>query len=355
MKIPHFSKIHNRFQLNGHPMDRETLLDVAYSFVKEGEAFEQELGDFLFYWLDNQSRIRVKTSGATGNPKNLEVSKQAMVHSAVLTGEYFNLEPGQRALHCLPASFIAGKMMFVRAMILGLSLDVIPPTTTPQLSKGSTYDFAAMIPVQVSNCLSQLKELRTLIIGGAPLPSKLRATLETSHTGAYETYGMTETLSHVAIRPITSTHKVFTTLPSVGVATDEEGCLVITAPHVSLTPITTKDVVDCQSATSFTYLGRKDFMINSGGRKFHPEQLEEKLSPLVSCPFFIHKMADDTYGERPILVLEGEKAPFSKADLKAWGVLEKWELPEQIICLKSFKRTSSGKVQRVATLEKALG
>ncbi len=126
MKIPHFSKIHNRFQLNGHPMDRETLLDVAYSFVKEGEAFEQELGDFLFYWLDNQSHIRVKTSGATGNPKNLEVSKQAMVHSAVLTGEYFNLEPGQRALHCLPASFIAGKMMLVRAMILGLSLDVIP-------------------------------------------------------------------------------------------------------------------------------------------------------------------------------------------------------------------------------------
>ena len=128
MKTPTYDKIHSKFKLNGNKYDQEELKEVAYSLIKEGEPFEKIAGNFLLDWLDEKDYIKVQTSGSTGIPKIIELSKQAMVNSCIATGNFLKLKPENTALHCLPCNFIAGKMMLVRAIILGLDMDLVEPT-----------------------------------------------------------------------------------------------------------------------------------------------------------------------------------------------------------------------------------
>ena len=138
---PHFKKVHNRFELNGHHYSFTDLMEVAYSYVKEGEPYQQDLGNFLLDWLDDKNYILVKTSGSTGNPKRIKIKKQAMVNSAIMTGNFFNLSPGDKVLHCLPSNFIAGKMMIIRAIVLGLELDMVEPSLLPYIDYDKKYHF----------------------------------------------------------------------------------------------------------------------------------------------------------------------------------------------------------------------
>ncbi|HYD90948.1 MAG TPA: O-succinylbenzoic acid--CoA ligase, partial [Flavobacterium sp.] len=127
--IPDYHFVHNRFKLNGFHLNENDLCRIAYSFIKEGEPFEKAVGDFLLDWFDRKDYIEMQTSGTTGAPKMIKVDKQAMVHSAMATGEFFELNEGIKVLHCLPTQYVAGKMMLVRALILGWELDLIAPAS----------------------------------------------------------------------------------------------------------------------------------------------------------------------------------------------------------------------------------
>ena len=200
--IPKFTAVHNKFKLNGRHYSFNDLKDVAYSFIKEGEVYQKEVGEFLLQWTDSSKTVTVKTSGSTGKPKSIKLSKQAMVHSAIATGDYFKLEPGNSALMCLPATFIAGKMMIVRAIILGLRLDLVAPNSKPLEFVKKKYMFSAMVPMQLQNSLKHLDKVRTLIVGGAKVSDDLLAKLQESSTTVYATYGMTETITHVAVKKL---------------------------------------------------------------------------------------------------------------------------------------------------------
>ena len=200
--MPTYDKIHLRFKLNNTYYDREDLMEVAYSFIKEGEAYEQSIGDFLMDWLNDKPFMYIRTSGSTGIPKRIRIQKQAMVNSAIASGDFFNISVGDTALHCLPAAYIAGKMMLVRAMILGLEIDLVEPNLTPLKDLRKDYDFSAMIPLQVQNSLSQLHQIKKLIVGGAPLSSSMVESLQDKPTEIFETYGMTETVTHIAAKKI---------------------------------------------------------------------------------------------------------------------------------------------------------
>ena len=197
-----YTKIHNKFAINNHYFNREDLIEVAYNYVKEGEPYQKDLGNFLLDWIDSKDYILVQTSGSTGETKSIKINKQAMVNSSIATGDYFSLKPGDKALHCLPASFIAGKMMLVRAIILGLKLDVVEPNSKPLQNLDANYDFCAMTPFQVENTLDDIDKINTLIIGGGQVTSSLRDKLQNKTVNAYETYGMTETITHVAIKKL---------------------------------------------------------------------------------------------------------------------------------------------------------
>jgi len=341
--IPGF--VHSRFKLNGFHLSASDLCRVAYSFIKEGDAFEKHIGMFILDWFDNKSYVLMQTSGTTGTPKTIEVSKQAMVNSAIATGEYFNAGDGTRALHCLPTQYVAGKMMLVRAFILGWDMDIAAPTATPLDRNEHVYDFAAMVPLQAQQSINKLKQVKTLILGGAKVSSALAKQLECLQTEVYETYGMTETITHIAARYIDES--AFEALPNITLSTDERGCLVIHADALTNEPIVTNDVADVINKTHFIWLGRYDNVINSGGIKLYPEQVEEKLALHVNRRFFVKGVPDDALGEKLVLVIEGDKY---ELDPDVFSELDKYERPKEIMFINRFLETGSGKLQRAETL-----
>lgn len=350
---PTYNTIHPRFRFNGHSFSKTALKEVAYSLIKEGVDYEKEIGDFFLDWLDSSHSIMVRTSGSTGAPKTIPIKKQQMVQSALATGGFFGLNPGDKVLHCLPSDFIAGKMMWVRAMVLGLEIDSVQPSTMPDISR--LYDFSAMIPLQLENTLSNIDKIKTVIIGGASMSSDLKTKVQEKSSCIYETYGMTETITHIAAKKINHHNQGssnFKTLPGVHISKDHRDCLIIDAPRVANAPIVTNDIVELVSDTLFVWKGRYDNIINSGGVKLIPEEIETLLSPLIKTPFFVTGCPDKSLGQRLILFVEGD---FDKNELieriKQSPVLDKFQKPKDIIGLLSFSRTPNGKIQRKKTME----
>ncbi|MFN7332104.1 MAG: AMP-binding protein, partial [Flavobacterium sp.] len=283
---PHFTNVHNQFKLNGFHLDRDDLCRVAYSFIKEGEDFEKPVGEFLLDWFDEKPYIEMQTSGSTGLPKIIQVDKQAMVHSALATGDFFDLKPGDRALQCLPVKYVAGKMMLIRSIVLGLDLDYVAPTSHPMERLEDKYDFAAMVPLQAQCSIPKLTQIKKLIVGGARINAVLEQQLMQLPTQVFETYGMTETITHIAAKRVGE--KAFTVLPHVTISYDERNCLVIHAPHIiAEETVVTNDLVELVNENQFVFLGRIDNVINSGGVKILPEQVEHKLDGKLDRRFFI--------------------------------------------------------------------
>lgn len=345
MNNPTYHSVHNRFKLNGFHLDKDDLCRVAYSFIKEGEAFERPVGIFILDWFDEKEYIEMTTSGTTGAPKKIKVNKQAMVNSALATGDFFDLAPGNKVLHCLPAQYVAGKMMFVRAFILGLDLDFVEPTSTPLERNDETYDFAAMVPLQAQHSLAQLGQIKKLIIGGAKVSSALANELQQVSSAIFETYGMTETITHIAAKRVGE--EAFQVLPGITVAEDERHCLVVTAPTITDEAVVTNDVVKVLNENEFIWLGRIDNVINSGGVKLFPEQIEEKLSHKIERRFFIASQENDELGEKLVLAVEGD--PFVIDDA-AFGELGKYEKPKVVLFIPKFLETPTGKVLRKESL-----
>lgn len=346
METPTYLNVHNRFKLNGFHLDKDDLCRIAYSFIKEGEAFEKPVGMFILDWFDQNDYIEMSTSGTTGLPKKIKIDKQAMVNSALSTGNFFDLQPGNRVLHCLPAQYVAGKMMLVRGFILGLDIDFVEPTSTPLERNDQTYDFGAMVPLQVQHSLDKLHKIKKLIIGGAKVSSSLTNELLEIPTEIYETYGMTETITHIAAKKVGE--EAFKTLPNVTVSEDERHCLVITAPNILFESIVTNDAVKVLNDQEFIWLGRIDNVINSGGVKLFPEQIEEKLSHKINRRFFVASRESKELGEMLVLAVEGD--PYVIDD-EAFGNLGKYEKPKVVLFVPKFLETPTGKVLRSESLE----
>lgn len=344
--IPHYKSIHNRFKINNFHFDKEALYQLAYTLIKEGEEHEKDLGSFLLDWLDDKETIQLTTSGTTGTPKVITIKKQSMVHSAIATGNYFNLHPQDKALLCLPARYIAGKMMIVRSMMLGLELDIMVPTShLDDLLPHKNYDFVAIVPLQAENSLEKLHQFKKIIIGGAKVSDDLASKLKEIKSDIYETYGMTETITHIAAKKIGEAF--FNILEHVSITTDDRSCLVIDVPSISDEKVVTNDIVTILNANQFKWIGRYDNVINSGGIKLFPEQIEAKLASKISNRFFIIGQPDDILGSRVVLVIEGEQFDI---DATLFDTLEKFEKPKEVLFAPEFVETETKKINRVKTL-----
>ena len=349
-------KVHPQFCINGKHIVYQDLPEVAYSFIKEGEDFEKAIGEFLLDWIDSNETLSVHTSGSTGTPKVIGLKKEQMVNSALATGDFFQLKPGQTALNCLPVTYIAGKMMLVRALVLGLNIYLVPPSAKPLNFTDRIFDFGAMVPLQARNCISNIHQIRTLLIGGAPIAPDLRMVLNKADSAIYETYGMTETITHIAVKEMKPDQDaIFHALPNVALSHDERGCLIIEAPNVSDAKVITNDMVELISPKAFKWLGRFDNVINSGGVKLFPELIEQKLSAIMEVPFFISSIPNEKLGEKLVLVLENE-TNFDDIQQRLSSIkdLGPYEIPKEIFTIPKFERTESGKIKRTKTLKNAL-
>jgi len=343
-----YKNVHNHFKLDGIHLNREDLCTVAYTFIKEGEEFEKSVGDFILDWFDDKSYIDMNTSGSTGAPKMIRVEKEPMLNSALATGDYFDLKPGNTVLHCLPTNYVAGKMMFVRAFILGLDMKFVAPSSHPLENIDESFDFCAMVPLQAKNSIKelQLRKVKKIIIGGGKVQKALEQELLKLPIEIYETYGMTETITHIAAKKIGE--EAFTVLPNVKVYLDDRQCLVIDAKNISDEIIVTNDIVNLISDTQFVWIGRFDNIINSGGIKLMPEQIEGKLSTLIPRRYFVYGEPDAALGEKLVLYVEGEPMTIEES---VFNVLDKFEKPKEIVFIPKFKQTATGKILRKESRE----
>ncbi len=349
--------MHPEFKLNGNSFtSSEEILSYA-------SGISSSLFVFLRDWLDENSFVVVTTSGSTGTPKHISLQKEFMENSAKATGTFFNLREGTSALLCLAPEYIAGKMMLVRAMVLGWHLDVVFPVSNPLANTSKNYDFSAMVPMQLEASLNDITKIKKLIVGGGAVSSSLQAKLSNIATEVYATYGMTETITHIAVKKLNQysetnesalNKKLYHILPDISIHTNSNACLVIDAPKISNSQIVTNDVVRLFSDTTFVWLGRADNVINSGGVKLHPERIEEKLRTVISGRFFVSGISDKTLGEKLILILEDPENCIDKdalyRNIMALSTLSKYEVPKEIFFLPRFVETPTQKIQRKQSL-----
>lgn len=344
--------------LNGRKFEAEEFQKMTSSL-----SWENDIYKFIQEWLDEMSTIKAQTSGTTGTPKTILLQKNKMVASALKTGEYFNLQKNEKALLCLSPNYIAGKMMIVRAFVLGLDLVLVEPSGNPlRDTEFDEIDFAAMVPLQALNSfqnekeLQQFRKIKKTIIGGGVVSKTLSGFLQKEKNSFYATYGMTETITHIAVKKLNKIERggFYETLENVDVTVDTRGCLVIDAPDVAEEIVITNDLVEIISPTKFKWLGRFDNIINTGGVKVIPENVEALLSRYLERRFFITSQADEVLGNRIILIVEG--VVFSKKENKELSSfmknnLAKFSIPKAVFFVEKFAETDSGKIKRTATKE----
>ena len=344
--------VHAEFRYNGHALTHAEGDGLLEKLEGSSEPWMREHALFMRRWLSVETHIEVQTSGSTGEPKVWSLPKEMFAASAAITGRHFACLNGTRALLCLPSSFIAGKMMLVRAMTLGWALDAIAPTSHPLIVIEDAYDFAAFTPMQLTGLsereMRRFAAIRTVIVGGAAVPESLRRQLTARGNEVFETYGMAETLSHVAVRRFAEQEVPFEALPGVRFRADDEGRLVITIKHLGELEVQTQDVVSLIDDRHFYYRGRFDSMINSGGIKLFPEAIEKKLQGTLTIPFYIGSETDALLGQRVVLYVESAETPDEQQLLgRCREVLTGYEVPKAVRAQYPFERTASGKIKRI--------
>ncbi len=289
-----------------------------------------------------------------------------MAASAMATAQAINLKAGQTSLVCLDANYIAGMMMLVRSMEVGMNIIAVEPCANPfeKIESNDKIHFTALVPYQVKAILDSpqkeyFNQLETVIIGGAPLDESTKRQLQNFSCQFYETYGMTETIAHIALKKISGKNKLdyFEILPNISIRQDERACLCIKAPYLP-NEIITNDVVEMSSLQHFLWLGRFDNVINSGGVKIFPESTEKKIDLIfnqlkINSRFFITGLSDPSLGQAVTLMVEGELSALKQKEMEVLlkKNLHKFEFPRLIKAVKEFIQTKTGKIDRTKTLE----
>lgn len=300
---------------------------------------------FLDEWHNDKDYVVAHTSGSTGTPKEIHLLKSDMRRSAKATCRIFGITDTSRLVLPLSTDYIAGKMMAVRAIVSGAELIVERPSSHPLAENYGKVDLTAIVPSQVSGLLESPSDIRQVIVGGGQISAESEQRLTASTIEAYATYGMTETCSHVALRKISD--EEFTAIDGITFALDNRGCLTIQAPEFSFREIVTNDVAQLHDARHFTWIGRADNVINSGGVKLHPEAIERKLSAIITRPFYIAGRPSERWGEEAVLYVESTDIDKNDIIEKARSVLDRYSVPKEVICVPEFLRTYSGKIKRV--------
>ncbi|ASK30612.1 AMP-dependent synthetase [Chryseobacterium sp. T16E-39] len=310
--------------------------------------FEKKVTFFLESWLSDSKTVEVQTSGSTGIPKIFEIEKRKMKNSAVMTCDFLGMKEGDTALLCLPVEYIAGKMMIVRSFERKMRLVVAEPSLEPLKNLETEVDFCAMTPLQVEHSIDKLHLVRNLIIGGAAVSEILKKRISHITTRIFETYGMSETLSHIALKQLVPiAEEYFTAFENVKISTDERGCLKIFAPNVNDEVLQTNDLVDIRNGNQFKFLGRVDNVINSGGVKIFPEELEALVKKEIPNEVVFLGVADESLGQKLILVVEGKESEEIIEMLAKIKFEKKFHKPKRVIFIDQIPRTPNGKVHRI--------
>lgn len=332
--------------------------DTLPEWRKGRTGIAAELADFLTDWFSNSSTMELQTSGSTGKPKIMRATKAAMRAGAAMSCEYFGLTAANRVLLCLPMRYIAGKMMVVRAIVSGATLQLQEPCSTPLANLTSPVDFVPLVPMQVASTLKQengkqqLALAKSILLGGGFIDPALAEQLQHIPGRIYASYGMTETLSHIALRHVNGPKRSdwYTPLRGVSLSISADDTLVITAPHLGVTELVTNDLAEIRADGTFRILGRRDAVINSGGIKIQAEEIEQRLSAGTGLTLLAVPAPDSILGQCVALLWEGEDDAESSLQA-AIQSLPAYHRPRIVRHLPLLPRTATGKLSRAQAIE----
>lgn len=347
---------HKNLILNGRKF---SIAESSPSAINRQSAFEETTISFVKSWLSNQQSFTLQTSGSTGPPKEITLTRQQLAASAHRTIRKLGLSEKNTALVCLDTKYIAGKMMLVRALEANMKIVAVEPSSNPLKDLSEQPGFGAFVPLQLDEIfkdpasVKKLNAFQSVIVGGAAVSTALLGKIRQLSCDVYATYGMTETVSHIALQKLTGAdaQDSFEVLPDIRIRLDERDCLVIEIPGFR-EPVVTNDLARITDDSHFIILGRHDHVINSGGIKLIPERIEKKLSSILSGDFFVAGIRDERLGQKLVLVVEGEAVPDLSSRIRQ--VLSAYEIPKEIIYTENFIRTDTQKINRLRTLEKVI-
>ncbi|MCU0447688.1 MAG: AMP-binding protein [Microscillaceae bacterium] len=360
--------------LNGRYFTYEAIQTRAYLSEVLSD-YERLVLNFCADWLNGKSEFSIQTSGSTGTPKTLTLHRAKMRASAQATVQTLDLQPNMRALVCLNVAYIGGMMMLVRGLEFGLDLWVIDPSGNPLADLRNkfrlngadwNFDFMALVPLQLQNILHETPDLlpflhtnRAIIVGGAAVSYALHTQIQAIDAPVYSTYGMTETISHIALQKLNGADRqtYFQALAGVAIETDSRGCLQIKAQVTDDKWLITNDLVELIDASKFRWLGRIDNVINSGGVKIQVEEVEKTIEKVfydlgLANAFLVGGMPDEKLGQKLVLVIEGNPLPEvtqQNLEISLIKSLKKYEIPKKIIYFEAFNRTDTDKINRLVT------
>lgn len=354
---------HKNIWINGRFVHIQSIVDEQITALTE---FEQNTFSFIRDWFTDKEEFTLQTSGSTGEPKRISITRQQIVASALASERALDLKKNYSALVCIDTKYIGGKMMLARSFVTDMKIWAVDPCACPlqKIPVDHCVNFAAFVPYQVhamiaSNHPHLLDNPDTIIIGGAPVDEHLIKKLQSYRSRFYATYGMTETISHVALRLLNSAERsdLYHTLPEVNITLDSRNCIVINAPYLAQ-EVVTNDLAEFTTSGQFRWLGRYDNVINTGGVKVIPEKIEAALNNIfseagISNRFFIHSIPDVALGNKVILVLEASDnvSHIVEKILPRFPFLQKFERPKAIFTVTSFVSGGNGKINRFKTLE----
>ncbi|HEY3430644.1 MAG TPA: AMP-binding protein [Cyclobacteriaceae bacterium] len=343
--------IHTSIAINNREVN---LADIQAGKVSSFSAFENATFTFMKEWLSGENLFKFQTSGSTGTPKEIALTRNQLQQSAQRTIEALTLSERDTALVCLDTKYIAGKMMLVRSLESNMKIVAVEPSSNPLKGVTNQITFAAFVPLQLQQMLSnndslqKLNQMKGIIIGGGAISHALQSEIKKLSCPAFATYGMTETVSHIALQRLNGpdASDFFHVLPGIQISLDGRGCLVIDMPEFE-DSIVTNDFVELIGQDHFRWLGRYDNVINSGGFKISPEKIEKILeSILPERAFFVTSFYDERLGEKLVLVVEGNRMHIDFSKLQ----LHPYETPKEVIHLPEFIRTETGKINRGKTM-----
>jgi O-succinylbenzoic acid--CoA ligase len=357
---------HAHIWINGRMV---RLQDILADKAEPKSEFEKNTFTFASEWLSSKDKFELQTSGSTGSPKTINVKRSQMTASANLTAQALGLQQAYHALVSLDTRYVAGKMMMVRSFETGMKIFAIDPCANPlgKIPTDQPIHFTALVPYQLKTILESkhthlLESLSTCIVGGAPLDESLQEQLQFLSVPIFITYGMTETISHIALQPVNGHARsiFYQTLPGITVRQDQRNCLVINAPYLP-DEIITNDIVEVQDEKTFRWLGRWDNIINTGGVKVSPENIEETIGKIftrlhISIPFFIYGVPDERLGQKVVLVLQSSTAEISLREIRNALVhsISIYEMPKEFFITKAFVYTNTNKINRHESFKTAL-
>ncbi len=341
--------------------------------TKEGEivntdptnSYFDKVNDLLNQWSSGREVFELKTSGSTGRPKEILVKRSQIEASIDLSRKALKINQDDLFFCCLNVNYIAGMMMVLRAAHIGCDMIVVEPTSNPfdsmgkmeyLITKNHGKNFFSFVPLQLQTILESdqgmkfLKTAKVIIAGGAALNKSLRDKIFELKLPVFETYGMTETISHIALKNVGQGQDYFKILEDVNIETNTNNCLRILSPTTENEWVQTNDVIEIVGKGCFVLKGRADNIINSGGLKIQLEEIERKLADHFQWPnrYFCYGKADEKLGQKLVLVIESHEKIVDLTDLTP--VFSKFEVPKEIFFVKNFVETASAKVDKIRTI-----